>query len=474
MIMKKMLFILLLFLSFGLVYAAEGDVSFNKIDIQREGIGEIISYDTYKGMEVYLYNTKASQHIAAFKGEQKLFDIEADGEYYDVIMYSDFVLALGVNAIASNGNIGSSTSVIQSNYLYGYTKYGLDGEVIYRSEDYEAGENEEVNELFDITRIEDNQNSCYFLYRFGPDMNYEDKNRSLYDITSCKEQFGSTDELSIDKNIGKIDYPLIDSLAYFDNYYAFVSNNGPLAEDIVSYKLTLFKGEEEVFSDELFTLDLTKEENILINGVTILDDYVVVSTYDSDKGVVLYLYSQVDGKLIKKYETGIVNKMYEAGSSLHTIDTVRGYGNKFVLILKNVFYGYEIEKEEAVVDSAYKFLEGEGQTYKKGDLVFKTDAPLSVFSSVTVNGKELTKDKDYILTEGSTIVTLKESYIKTLKNGEYEISINYTNGTSTVTKFKIVTNPNTIDNILFVITAGLISLVGIMYINYSRRNIYNR
>ena len=77
----------------------------------------------------------------------------------------------------------------------------------------------------------------------------------------------------------------------------------------------------------------------------------------------------------------------------------------------------------------------------------------------------LTKDKDYTLKEGSTIVTLSESYLKTLKNGTYELSINYTNGRSSTTTLQVGKNPNTADIILTLIAVAGVSLMLVVVTN---------
>lgn len=56
------------------------------------------------------------------------------------------------------------------------------------------------------------------------------------------------------------------------------------------------------------------------------------------------------------------------------------------------------------------------------DLTFKSDAEYADFVKVTVDGKDLAKEY-YTVTEGSTIVTLKASYLKTLEAGKHTLAI---------------------------------------------------
>ena len=68
---------------------------------------------------------------------------------------------------------------------------------------------------------------------------------------------------------------------------------------------------------------------------------------------------------------------------------------------------------------------------------FRSSAPLSEFQRVECDGNVITKDKDYTLKEGSTIVTLTPSYIVSLSEGNHSISIVSQNGTATA-EFTVV------------------------------------
>ena len=83
----------------------------------------------------------------------------------------------------------------------------------------------------------------------------------------------------------------------------------------------------------------------------------------------------------------------------------------------------------------------ENQTYElesSEDAVVKIDYDLSLFSHLTVNGKELTRLKDYFLNEGSTIITLDSSYMSSLPVGTYSLIAYYSDDKSFSTSFSIV------------------------------------
>jgi hypothetical protein len=65
-------------------------------------------------------------------------------------------------------------------------------------------------------------------------------------------------------------------------------------------------------------------------------------------------------------------------------------------------------------------------------LVIRSNAPFSEFEKVLINGKEL-DEKYYSVSEGSTIITISQEYLSTLKDGDYTIEIVSTYGSATTT-----------------------------------------
>lgn len=124
----------------------------------------------------------------------------------------------------------------------------------------------------------------------------------------------------------------------------------------------------------------------------------------------------------------------------------------------------------------YQFTVGENATYQDTDLVFILDGEFDLVNQVFVNGKEL-DSSNYMITEGSTVLTLKNEYLKALEEGIYELTVTYTTGASATTTFTIekqendipsekventIDNPKTYDSILFYIGLGLVSVVGLI------------
>lgn len=92
-------------------------------------------------------------------------------------------------------------------------------------------------------------------------------------------------------------------------------------------------------------------------------------------------------------------------------------------------------KTEEIAILAPEIIDGKGQTMvvdAAKDLSFRSSAPIEFFQKVLVDDKEVAAE-NYVLTEGSTIVTLKTSFLKTLGVGEHKLSVVSTTGTAETT-----------------------------------------
>ncbi|MSS26226.1 MULTISPECIES: MBG domain-containing protein [unclassified Collinsella] len=90
---------------------------------------------------------------------------------------------------------------------------------------------------------------------------------------------------------------------------------------------------------------------------------------------------------------------------------------------------------EEIAILAPEIIDGKGQTMVVDavkDLSFRSSAPLAFFQKVLVDDKEVAAE-NYVLTEGSTIVTLKASFLNTLGVGEHRLSVVSTTGTAETT-----------------------------------------
>lgn len=92
-------------------------------------------------------------------------------------------------------------------------------------------------------------------------------------------------------------------------------------------------------------------------------------------------------------------------------------------------------KTEEIAILVPEIIDGKGQTMvvdAAKDLSFRSSAPLAFFQKVLVDDKEVAAE-NYVLTEGSTIVTLKTSFLNTLGVGDHKLSVVSATGTAETT-----------------------------------------
>lgn len=92
-------------------------------------------------------------------------------------------------------------------------------------------------------------------------------------------------------------------------------------------------------------------------------------------------------------------------------------------------------KTEDIAILAPTIIEGAGQAITVDtakDLSFRSSAPIKYFKTVLVDDMEVGAD-NFVLTSGSTIVTLKTRFVKTLGVGEHKLSVVSTTGTAETT-----------------------------------------
>ena len=76
---------------------------------------------------------------------------------------------------------------------------------------------------------------------------------------------------------------------------------------------------------------------------------------------------------------------------------------------------------------AYNVLEHFGTFEGKGTNTGKADTDFSKFVRLLKSGVEINKS-NYVATQGSTIITLNESYMRTLANGTHTFRVEFTDG----------------------------------------------
>lgn len=203
-------------------------------------------------------------------------------------------------------------------------------------------------------------------------------------------------------------------------------------------------------------IELKKEwlinKNVSINNTS--KDYISV---DDDNPAVDSIVT-----IISKMRKGYILR-------LKIIDNERNElvvtNNTFIMPNSDVVISAEYEPIK------YSFIEGQNAIYNGTDLAFKLDGKDSLVDKILVNGIDL-DNVNYLSKEDGTIISLKNNYLETLEPGIYELEVIYTNGSGDKTTFKIKENqasdnneeenPKTLDNLLFFVGLGSISLIGII------------
>ncbi len=216
-----------------------------------------------------------------------------------------------------------------------------------------------------------------------------------------------------------------------------------------------------------------------IEIVNILDNYFVsIEDENGDQ----YIYD-IEGKLLAK--NGLVYPIVEGLYMIFDSENEPGIydakGNliievkDYAVILEVYFSDYkgimlgikdldEIEQMELLEHRVYDIIKGENQKFDGKDLSFTISGDYSLFDKILVDGKEV-DSKNYTVESGSTIITLKESYLKTLSIGNHTLRVEYNDGGYVETTFetaKVITNPPTYDNLGTSMLIGIVSLLGLL------------
>ena len=114
-------------------------------------------------------------------------------------------------------------------------------------------------------------------------------------------------------------------------------------------------------------------------------------------------------------------------------------------------FTFQYAKEE-VSPKEYKFTEGANQTYtidESKNATFRIDADYSLFTNKVYIDNKLVDSTNYDSKSGSTVITLKDEYLKTLSVGEHTLKVAFSDNGEAITKFTIKEkqqNTNTEDN----------------------------
>lgn len=189
---------------------------------------------------------------------------------------------------------------------------------------------------------------------------------------------------------------------------------------------------------EIGTGSITSKKEIHIGGIVTSNGVPSYDNIKNDSGDIVFGdadYSAVDTAITKaealnkadytNFEE--VEKAIDAvvrGKNITEQDVVDGYAAAIETAVANL-------KPVSTDQNTYKIIEGGNQTIvigKNKGVTIKVDGDFDKFVSVSVDGKEITKE-NYTAVSGSTIITLKPEYVNKLSAGTHTVAINYTDGT---------------------------------------------
>ena len=110
--------------------------------------------------------------------------------------------------------------------------------------------------------------------------------------------------------------------------------------------------------------------------------------------------------------------------------------------------------------STYKVIEGANQKLLAGtakEIRIRIDAEFSLFKDVEVDDVVVDPSK-YTAVSGSTVITFKDSYIKSLKAGEHTVRVNFTDGKFAETKIFVEPNTGDSTNIWLYVILAIVAL----------------
>jgi len=253
------------------------------------------------------------------------------------------------------------------------------------------------------------------------------------------------------------------NIAYYkknEGIYTKVEN--PKAEEILEYKIIADSKNydnitkigqlsqevyDKIFAETNYSYDIHYDE---VNK----EVYILIS-YDDTKKSIIY---KADGTIVAEYDELML--MEPLGNNFFIVAKCNEYykriDNKITIIDntgKTIYesetipyletFGYEKYTTYLSYSTIkfynmyeYELLSQDNQKYEGKDLSVKTSGELDRLTSVKVNGEELATS-NYTKTSGSTIITLKNDYLKTLAIGTYTLELGYVDGTKIETKFVV-------------------------------------
>lgn len=157
--------------------------------------------------------------------------------------------------------------------------------------------------------------------------------------------------------------------------------------------------------------------------------YALAPTSDVLDGYTVSYGARVDaGQDVIRIDplTGLIEGLRAGQAFLKVRGTVDGTD----IVGETTYAVTVVERAPVLEGTRYPVIEGESKrvTDPLTGARFRIDVPLEKFVDVWVDGRLLARDTDYMLEEGSTVITLRPALLKTLENGKHTLSVQFTDG----------------------------------------------
>ena len=331
-------------------------------------------------------------------------------------------------------------------------------------------------------------------------------NNWYYPMTTIVGESKSTFELESSKFSGTLDIKLVRTRTVIntkvENVYENITSKGVI--DLTSgkeYVIDFSKDDEVTKGLKLFAdLDKTLYYQKFNESLLVTDN--------ESEAVIKIVGNREENKAILT-AVNVGTKKSEVFKGLHTIYTgskltYTGSDGDILNEIRTDYYTkctYEFTFKyvnEEVEQKEYKVIEGANQTYtidESKNATFKIDAAYSLFTNKVYVDNKLVDSTNYDSKSGSTVITLKDEYLKTLSVGEHTLKVAFSDNGEAITKFTIkekqqntniednkneqkqennnltnndvqkentIANPKTGDNIIIYIVLFTIAILGII------------
>lgn len=189
-------------------------------------------------------------------------------------------------------------------------------------------------------------------------------------------------------------------------------------------------------------------------------------------------YANYTDKITKSFRISRANQVSALIDALPKASAVEPDDEKTIAAYEKALAEYNAlsEEEKAEVGKArkyrleqvgkaltdYRITRGDRAKWTRGSgkrLSFTANGPYSKFAYIEVDGKKVSS-RNYLVGEDPNVVTLRSSYLETLRTGRHKIQVFYTDGETNTATFRIVRNsgnPFTGDQIMIAVTVMALS-----------------